>query len=149
MVSLRKERNADGAEAQFGVRLREERQRLNLTQAAVATGAGVSVPSQVAYEQGTRTPDIHYLTNLERLGFDERYLRHGVRAERHATDALDWEFFKDVQSSVQKWCRGNQLEMDEADLTEITRLLYDQMIVDREVKPKALDRILTLVLVKK
>jgi len=65
-------------------RIKEERERLGLTQDAFARIAGVSKPSQVRYEKGGRCPDGSYFAKLAAAGADVLYILTGagdIRAE--------------------------------------------------------------------
>lgn len=63
----------------FGSRLRQERDRLRLTQEKFAELGGVKRVSQHLYEQDVRVPDINYLTRLKGGGVDVWYLIDGTR----------------------------------------------------------------------
>lgn len=63
----------------FSDRLREERERLKLSQTAFADIAGASKPSQVRYENGERRPDSLYLAALAQAGVDITYVLTGYR----------------------------------------------------------------------
>ena len=56
--------------ASIGNRLRQERERLGMSQTAFAALAGQSKRAQIRYESGERSPDAEYLARLA---------RHGVR----------------------------------------------------------------------
>lgn len=60
-------------------RLREERDRLGLSQAAFAALAGQSKKSQGRYEAGERSPDTAYLSALVEKGVDVQYVVTGKR----------------------------------------------------------------------
>jgi transcriptional regulator with XRE-family HTH domain len=64
----------------FGKRLREERERLRLSQPAFAELGGVKRVSQHLYEHGERFPDVQYLENLKQHGVDVLYLVFGRRS---------------------------------------------------------------------
>jgi len=66
-------------------RLREERERLGLSQDAFAAGIGQSRKSQIRYESGERTPDADYLTEAAKQGVDIFYLLTGRRTNLGAT----------------------------------------------------------------
>jgi transcriptional regulator with XRE-family HTH domain len=63
----------------LGHRLAQERARLGLTQAQVATIASVARRTQVNYENGERAPDASYLESLGENGFDALYVLTGRR----------------------------------------------------------------------
>jgi transcriptional regulator with XRE-family HTH domain len=63
----------------FENRLKEERERLGLSQAKVAEACGVGKTAQYTYESGERKPSFDYLIAAEKLGMDSRYLLLGHR----------------------------------------------------------------------
>jgi transcriptional regulator with XRE-family HTH domain len=58
-------------------RLREERKRLCLTQAAFAKIGGVAANAQVHYESGSRCPKADYLQRISAVGVDINYVISG------------------------------------------------------------------------
>ncbi|OZB35497.1 MAG: hypothetical protein B7X44_09745 [Halothiobacillus sp. 15-55-196] len=71
----------------FYERLREERNRLGLTQEAFGMICGVKRKAQIAYEAGERHPDSVYLTALSEHGVDVLYILTG----RRVAEALSTE----------------------------------------------------------
>lgn len=67
-------------ESELPRRLREERERLGLSQSAFGALGGVSKGSQIAYEQGRAQPGAAYLERLASGGVDVRYVLTGSRA---------------------------------------------------------------------
>ena len=61
------------------LRLKEERQRLDITQTEFSALASVTPQTQRKYEKGTRFPDVRYLQAIAKHGVDTHYLLHGVR----------------------------------------------------------------------
>jgi transcriptional regulator with XRE-family HTH domain len=61
-------------------RLKAERQRLGLTQGAMAAATKVSKTSQVNYESGLRTPDAVYLAAADKVGVDVQFVVSGKRS---------------------------------------------------------------------
>lgn len=66
-------------------RLKEERQRLGLSQVAFAEKAGVHSNTQRKYESGEREPDTAYLTSIKSFGVDAGYVLIGLRGIRPPT----------------------------------------------------------------
>ena len=62
---------------QIGLRLKQERERLGLTQADLARRALVSPNTQVKYEGATTYPDAVYLAKFAHLGADVLYIVTG------------------------------------------------------------------------
>lgn len=65
-----------------GLRLREERKRLGLTQADM----GVAPKTQRFYESGERSPDVAYLTAFAVKGADLLYVLQGMRSAETLSD---------------------------------------------------------------
>ncbi|MBC3481572.1 helix-turn-helix domain-containing protein [Pseudomonas sp. P1B16] len=63
----------------FGPRLREERERLGMTQRVFGDIGGVEPNAQGKYESGERTPRADYLAALAAQGMDALYVLSGVR----------------------------------------------------------------------
>lgn len=72
----------------FGERLREERERMGLTQTAMAEIGGVKRTTQHIYETDIRVPDLNYLTLVKDAGADLSYLVLGERQPSNRADAL-------------------------------------------------------------
>lgn len=95
-----------------GDRLKEERDRLALNQTDFGTLGSVSRGTQKAYEQGTNSPDLRYLSALERAGVDVQYVLTGVKA------ALS----KDELDSVESRILENYRSLSEGDKASVLRL---------------------------
>ncbi|MDR6711745.1 transcriptional regulator with XRE-family HTH domain [Pseudomonas hunanensis] len=63
----------------FGARLREERERLGLTQRVFGDIGGVEPNAQGKYESGERTPRVDYLAAVAAKGVDALYVISGQR----------------------------------------------------------------------
>lgn len=74
--------------ANVGKRLREERERLKLTQDAFAISCGVSRRAQVTYEANERSPDAKYLEAAAKFGVDIAYVVYGGRTDFKETIRL-------------------------------------------------------------
>jgi transcriptional regulator with XRE-family HTH domain len=64
----------------IGQRLREERNRLKLSQSALGTIGGVETNAQGNYESGARSPKADYLLRITKAGVDIHYVLTGVHA---------------------------------------------------------------------
>ncbi|MFG0633040.1 helix-turn-helix domain-containing protein [Pseudomonas sp. xss_2] len=69
----------------FGPRLREERERLGLTQRVFGDIGGVEPNAQGKYESGERTPRVDYLAAVAAKGVDALYVLSG----QHTPAPLD------------------------------------------------------------
>jgi transcriptional regulator with XRE-family HTH domain len=105
----------------IGDRLREERQRLNLTQPAIGEVGGVTKKTQMLYESGERFPDATYLAALAGAGVDVLYVLTGLRAQSHA-----------VLSAVRQAADlAARLPGSRAEQAEALQAFFDQMQDER------------------
>ncbi|WP_370314707.1 helix-turn-helix domain-containing protein [Thalassolituus sp.] len=65
----------------IGARLKAERERLGLTQPAIAKVAGTTKKSQIDYEKGTTSPKADYLLAVSQAGVDLMYVLTGKRSD--------------------------------------------------------------------
>lgn len=65
----------------YGKRLKEERERMGLTQTALADIASVTKVTQINYEKDSRKPDIEYLELIKNAGVDILYVITGERGQ--------------------------------------------------------------------
>ncbi|WP_457406613.1 helix-turn-helix domain-containing protein [Pseudomonas sp. TE24901] len=66
----------------IGMRLKEERARLNYTQQRFAAIGGVLANAHSKYERGERSPSALYLAQLAQVGVDVLYVLTGQRLSR-------------------------------------------------------------------
>jgi len=64
----------------MGLRLREERLRLGLSQTEFGKTGGVTKKTQMLYESGERSPDMVYLAAVAEAGVDILYVVTGERS---------------------------------------------------------------------
>lgn len=90
----------------FGLRLREERERLGLSQTALASTGGVKRLAQGQYEKEVSSPSVRYLAAVASVGIDLQYVLFG----RAPTDAsltfekkyrIEEEAFRELEAFVQ------------------------------------------------
>lgn len=111
---------------EFPLRLKEERERIALTQAAFGKLCGVGKTAQYTYESGQRFPDAGYLAAAEGLGVDLTYLFSGMRAD----EKVDYDL------AHSELCRGvfAALGFFPGDVEKFARsivpLLHDSWAVD-------------------
>lgn len=86
----------------IGFRLKQERERLSLSQAQVAKSLGIATRTQIAWEKGEQTPNALHLATLGTLGLDIQFIVSGVQnvsltepsldalAMSEAWEAVDW-----------------------------------------------------------
>lgn len=69
----------------IGMRLREERQRLDVNQTQLGECGGVTKKTQKLYEAGERFPDATYLAAIAKAGADIQYIVIGVHSDAALT----------------------------------------------------------------
>ncbi|NWO55013.1 hypothetical protein DEJ73_01980 [Chromohalobacter salexigens] len=72
----------------IGRRLKEERERLGLTQTAIAGTGGVTKNTQLLYETDQRHPKADYLAALDSEGVDVYYVLTGRKSSGGSSDVL-------------------------------------------------------------
>lgn len=70
----------------IGLRLKEERERLGLSQVAMGELGGVKKLTQLNYEKGDRFPDASYLAAVNKFGVDVQYIVTGQRSTQALTE---------------------------------------------------------------
>ncbi|WP_127959989.1 helix-turn-helix domain-containing protein [Serratia microhaemolytica] len=63
-----------------GERIKEERERIGLSQMAFGEMGGVKKLAQLKYEKGERAPDTTYLSAIAKIGADVQFIVTGVRS---------------------------------------------------------------------
>ncbi|MFN3731972.1 helix-turn-helix domain-containing protein [Comamonas testosteroni] len=82
-------------------RIRQERIRLQMSQAEMAERGGVSRASQVTYEAGRSVPSLDYLIKVSQAGVDHEYVLTGKTHREAAVDYFDWDFAKEIVSMLE------------------------------------------------
>ena len=73
----------------IGARIREERNRMALSQEAFGAIPGVTKQAQIKYEKDERHPDTLYLAAIAAAGADVLYILTGQRTEGTASDPAE------------------------------------------------------------
>jgi transcriptional regulator with XRE-family HTH domain len=96
----------------IGARIREERERLGLSQRAFGEVGGVEANAQGKYENGERTPKADYLARVAKRGVDVLYVLTGARTPV-PIEGL---------SEVEEWVLGSYRTLVKEDQDAICRL---------------------------
>lgn len=96
----------------IGARLREERERLELSQRAFGEIGGVEPNAQGKYENGDRTPKADYLAAVAAKGVDVLYVLTGARTPAPIENL----------SEVEGWVLGSYRTLIKEDQDAILRM---------------------------
>lgn len=125
---------------EIGKRLKEERERLGMTQAGFAAACGVKKTAQFTYESGARSPDARYLVEAGKINVDVRYVLTGVKAgaedqARHAAERMFIELcdslripFERVEAAIATARADRYGEKDALEWRSIFRRLADDLL---------------------
>lgn len=138
----------------MGARLQAERQRLRLTQPALAEVGGVSKTTQVNYESGMRSPDADYLARVASQGLDVLYVVTGCRHEPDADAAhlqpiqrlqvtasagpgvindVQGEYLAEVLSVNRSWLQARRLNPSQLRAIEVRGTSMQPVLTDGDV----------------
>lgn len=131
MVSIRElPVNSDAAlfRTVLGVRLRETRLRLGLSQEQFGALGGVAKLAQLNYEKGYRVPDAEYLDKLSRNGVSVPYLLHGVSGPAIQETRLDTDLLAAVLKAVGAVSMAHGHVLSARDFAVAAAALYEQLV---------------------
>jgi len=122
-------------------RLKEERERLCLSQTAFAEACGVKKLAQITYEKGDRRPDTAYLEAAHRLGADVLYILTGRREQPALEDIKTLTAAIEV---IEEALTKRRATLPPAKKAEVIALAYDILKGDAQGQEKV-ERMLHLV----
>jgi len=109
----------------FGLRLRDERVRLSLTQDQLAEKLGVRQQTIYKYEKNITSPDIGVLYALLDLGFDVSYLILGHRQTEKIRDIP-----VEVLTTISKMIKDLEDKFPKGSLSDAGRLKMTMIFVE-------------------
>jgi len=109
----------------LGNRLKQERQRLRLTQAELAAIGGVEPNALMHYEHGSRQPRADFLAALDMIGVDLLYVITGTTIPESSPDLVEAE--KDLVLNLRALPRE-----DQSSITRIIRSLAENPLMYME-----------------
>ena len=114
----------------FGDRIKEERQRLKLTQAEFGTLGGVTRASQAHYESERRVPDLNYLASL-RDKVDVMYILSGKRAT--VVKGIDAAVFQTILTEIEFWAKEGQRTLSDDFRAELVALFFQHVVTHGKI----------------
>jgi len=82
----------------IGDRLKEERERLKLSQTSLADAAGTTKKTQIDYEKNKTQPKANYLAAVAAFGVDVAYVITGIRLENVASTPTELAFLRNCRA---------------------------------------------------
>lgn len=132
----------------LGKRLRQERERLGLTQADLADAAGVKRITVYQYEKGDRRAKLDFLLSVERLGVSFEYVVRGRRpSPKRLRQFIDARLASELFDLVDRYAvdsKGRSLHRDSRqalfdslvsmatnlDRSQVDRIAIDNLLQD-------------------
>lgn len=125
----------------YGERIKEERQRLKLTQADFAKLAGVSRQSQANYETEEREPGAAYLINLYGQ-VDVPYILSGRRSSAGDIDA---KVVEAILNAIDGWAAESKRRIPQDIKAELLTLFLKQAMSTGKIEIEWMKQTLRLV----
>lgn len=113
-------------------RLKQERERLNLSQEACAYRAGITRVSQSRYESGHSCPHLNYIVRLEEIGFDAHFLLFGHRVTNCILIESDALFGRAI-AAVNRFVQAHAIHASPAFHARATQKVYGLFLKGREI----------------
>ncbi|WP_180131941.1 helix-turn-helix domain-containing protein [Rhodoferax sp. BLA1] len=82
----------------IGKRLKEERERLTLSQTSLAEAAGTTKKTQIDYETDRTPPKANYLAEVAKWGVDVAYVITGERVENVASTPTELAYLRNCRA---------------------------------------------------
>lgn len=119
----------------IGIRLKNERERLGLSQSDFAALAEIGRKSQFNYETGERSPDAQYLAAISAAGADIGYIVTGIRHASGALnkDVIDWHLLEQVIAGVDEFLADRKAKLRADKKAGLIRVLYEKFSQDKEL----------------
>lgn len=126
----------------FARRLKEVRQRADLSAEAFARVLGVHRSSVIAYEAGTSEPSVRIMEALRIADFDWIYVVTGMTAAAHAGRDMNWDLLESVIDATEHQLAEQDLQIPREKKMQIIKTAY-LLAIGRNANAVALDNRLT------
>ena len=111
----------------FGQRIKTERLRHGHNQSAFAKMGNVSQTTQAAYESGSRTPDLEYLSQLtEKAGLDPLFIMTGRTQKQNLGNQIDWNLMLEIIATIEFRVESKELVIPIEKKVDLIRVLFIQ-----------------------
>ncbi|WP_426080390.1 hypothetical protein [Herbaspirillum huttiense] len=109
----------------FGQRLREERERLEMSQTQFGEIGGIGRLAQRQYESETTSPTIRYMTAIERAGVDINYVLFGAKTSLKTLTASELDR---IEERAYRWVEAVAERRPDGKLDSTSRRFLCQVI---------------------
>lgn len=125
----------------YGERIKEERQRLKLTQADFAKLAGVSRQSQANYETEEREPGAAYLINL----YDQVDVPYILSGRRSSAGDIDAKVVEAILNAIDGWAAEGKRQIPQDIKADLLTLFLKQAMSTGKIETQWMKQTLRLV----
>lgn len=125
----------------YGERIKEERQRLKLTQADFAKLAGVSRQSQANYETEEREPGAAYLIKL----YDKVDVPYILSGRRSSAGDIDAKVVEAILNAIDSWATEGKRQIQQDIKAELLTLFLKQAMSTGKIEIEWMKQTLRLV----
>jgi len=123
----------------IGQRIREERQKLGLSQTAFGALGGVGKTTQILYEADERVPDSDYLIAIAKKGADPIYVLLGKRPNEIVEDSMNWNLLLDIFEAIEQWAMQRKKRTPRSTKLALAKLFFLQFQERGKVDPKLIE----------
>lgn len=116
-----------------GLRLKEERKRLGLTQEAMGVACGVTKRTQIFYEMDSVGASAAYLTAAYELGVDVVYLLTGTRERLAEADAALLDAWRSASPSARAAVMAALRGVAPASATSAPRTSFENTSIGQQI----------------
>ena len=118
----------------IGRRLKEERERLGMSQTEFAALSGAGRKTQFNYESGDRSPDANYLAAVAEAGADIGYIVTGQHSDTNTASGsiVDWGLLEQVIVGVEAFLSERKAKLRPNKKAGLIRVLYAKFSEDEE-----------------
>lgn len=129
----------------IGARLREERQRLGLSQTDFGMLGGVSKTTQLMYESEDRCPDANYLSAVAIKGVDVLYVVQGTRIEQAVGEQINVTLLSEILEAIETWAQQRKKSTPPSLKAELASLFYQQFSREGSANAELMSRHMRLI----
>lgn len=133
----------------IGLRIKEERERLSITQQGIADAIGIAKRTLIDWEKDRTSPTAVQLSELSGIGVDVLYVITGIRASIQPSfnenEGVDEALFKKVIAMLVRIAKKAGKRWDSEQLVDMAFRVYNYLKEEDVVDDEKITRTLKLV----